>query len=217
MSDKLCCPVRIVNDLNAIAWGEATCGAAKGYNCVLVVYVGTGIGAGLILDGKLYTGSSGIAAEIGHVKVCEENGAPCGCGGRGCLEAYVGGGNLSARLRTEAPSWPALSKEAGGRLDAIHPGLVEVLFQRKDERAKHLWKDLGTKLGLVLANAVTLINPGALVLGGTVLDGCPSLRKYTEQVLENRAMPGSWKSLVVLSAKLGDNAGIIGAAMLGLL
>ncbi len=205
-------PVRLLNDLDAIAWGEVRHGAARGFQDVLVVFCGTGIGGGLVLGGRLHGGAGGVAGEIGHVKVRGSDGALCGCGGRGCLEAYLGGKNLGDWLRAVAPGWPALAEVCGGDLSGLHPGCVETLAQRGDPRALALWAERGGMLGEVLANAVTLLNPSALVLGGTVLQGAPSLRQDVERVLRARVLAVAGEQLEVLDAVLGDDAGLIGAA-----
>lgn len=204
-------PAVLLNDVDAIALAESRCGAAAGKKDVLVVFVGTGVGGGLVLGGRLYRGSSGVAAEIGHVKV-RADGRPCGCGQRGCLEAYLGGANLSAWLEEMvAEGWPALEKQAH-REGTMHPGLVERLAARGDGRARELWRQLADMFGTVLANAVTLLNPAALVLGGTVLDNCPGLHRLTVQVLRERALAVSSGALEVFAARLGPQAGSIGAA-----
>jgi glucokinase len=214
LSEKVGQKVRVVNDLEAIAWGEVSFGSARGHQNVLVVFLGTGVGAGVVIDGKLYQGSSGVAAEIGHVKV-EDNGAPCGCSMSGCLEAYLGGANLSRLLQERAQNdWPALLGQAQGDLDAIHPGLVEELLNKNDPRAEELFDRLAGYLGTVLANATTLFNPSALVLGGTVLDGCPSLKERALKVFQDKVLHVAKEAVEILPAKLGSDAGIIGAGSL---
>jgi glucokinase len=209
--------VKIVNDVEAITWGEASFGSAKGFQDVLVVFVGTGVGAGLIVRGQLVHGSSGVAAEIGHVKV-EPGGEPCGCGSRGCLEAYLGGGNLAAHLKRCAKStWPALLTVAGCCIDAIHPGMVEQLLEQGDLKADALWNELSLKFGVVLANAVTLLNPAVLVLGGTLMRGCRTLRRRSEKVLREQVLAVASEKLKIVDAALGDDGGILGAAALALL
>jgi glucokinase len=200
--------------VEAITWGEARHGAARGHRNVLGVFVGTGVGGGAVLDGRLHRGATGVAVEIGHVKVVPE-GAPCGCGGRGCLEAYLGGRHLAGRLREEAEGdWAALRERAGGDPAAAHPGHLEALAGEGDERAVALLQELGGLFGLVLANAVTLLNPSALVLGGTVLEGCPTLRRFTDEVLRGHVLGVAGDDLQILAAGLGGDAGIIGAASL---
>jgi glucokinase len=203
-------PVLVVNDVEAITWGEVRFGSARGHKNVLGVYLGTGVGGGLVMDGRLIRGASGVAVEIGHVKVRLENGAPCGCGGSGCLEAYLGGANLTRRLEVEAEGdWPALKNKA-----PIHPGAVEELVAESDPRAIELFRELSRDLGGVLAGAVTLLNPSALILDGTVMQGCPTLRRWALEVMETLALGVALEALKVFSGELGDQAGVIGAASL---
>ena len=206
--------VRVVNDVEAVTWGETLFGAARNHKDVLLVFLGTGVGGGMVLDGRLYRGICGVSAEIGHVKV-RAGGDLCGCGSRGCLEAYLGGANLSRRLVKEAEtSWTelrALSEDSGG---VLHPGMVETLAERGDPKAKELFRELAEYLGTVLANAVTLVNPSALVLGGTVLVGCPTLQMWTEEVFRARVLPVSGEAVKILNSQLEDSAGMIGAAHL---
>jgi glucokinase len=205
-------PVRVVNDVEAITWGEVCFGSARGHKNALGVFVGTGVGGGLVMDGRLIRGASGVAVEIGHVKVRLEDGESCGCGGRGCLEAYLGGANLTRRLQGEADrDWPALKAK-----EPIHPGVVEELVADSDPRAIDLFRELSRDLGGVLAGAVTLLNPSALILGGTVMQGCPTLRRWSLEVMEAQALGVALEALNVFSGELGDQAGVIGAASLAL-
>jgi len=202
--------VRVVNDVEAITWGEVRFGSARGHRNALGVYVGTGVGGGLVMDGRLIRGASGVAVEIGHVKVRSEDGEPCGCGGSGCLEAYLGGANLTRRLQADAVrDWPALKDKA-----PIHPGVVEELVAESDPRAIGLFRELSRYFGGVLASAVTLLNPSALILDGTVIQGCPTLRRWSLEVMEDRALGVASQALSVFSGELGDQAGVIGAASL---
>ncbi len=216
LSAALARPIRVVNDVEAIAWGEFCFGAARGQKDVLVVCVGTGVGAGLILDGRLYHGATGVAAELGHVKV-RIGGEPCGCGRHGCLEAYLGGGNLSKHLQREACNWSSLLHKAGNNPACIHPGFVEELVQEGDARARGLWDELAQLFGMALANAVTTINPALLVLGGTVLKGCPSLQARTEQIFRDLVLEVAGDAVTIKPTALGDDGGILGAAALGAL
>jgi glucokinase len=202
--------VLVVNDVEAITWGEVCFGSARGHKNALGVYVGTGVGGGLVMDGRLIRGATGVAVEIGHVKVRPEDGAPCGCGGSGCLEAYLGGANLTRRLRQEADrDWPALNQK-----EPIHPGAVEELVADSDPRAIDLFRELSRDFGGVLASAVTLLNPSALILDGAVMQGCPTLRRWSLEVMEAQALGVALQALGVFSGELGDQAGVIGAASL---
>lgn len=202
--------VLVVNDVEAITWAEVNFGPARGHKNALGVFVGTGVGGGLVMDGRLIRGATGVAVEIGHVKVRDEGGQPCGCGGRGCIEAYLGGANLTRRLQREADlDWPALLKKA-----PIHPGLIEELVVDSDPRAVGLFRELSRDFGGVLAAAVTLLNPSALILGGTVMQGCPTLFRWSVEVMKSQALGVAVEALSVFSGGLGVEAGVIGAATL---
>ena len=208
----------VYNDVNAITWGEAVAGAARGCRDVLAVYVGTGIGGGLIAGGQLIEGASNCAGEIGHTKVrWDEQAAPCMCGGRGCVEAYVGGRYLVARIRRELAN-PRLKttviERAGGSLDAVMPGHVDDAALDGDAWALALWTELATLLAVALGNALAILNSQRLILGGGVLERTPALRGMTEIALMLVAPPASLEPLTVAVAELGDDAGLVGAARL---
>jgi len=192
----------VYNDVNAIIWGEAQQGAARGCTHVLGVYVGTGIGGGVIANGQLVTGTSNCAGEIGHTKVrWDRDAAPCQCGQRGCIEAYVGGSYLMTRIE----------RETG------HPGTPDEVDRAAaggDPWAVGLWRELAPLLSVTLGNAVAVLNPERLVLGGGVLARCPLLfRMVTDHMAETTNGP-SWGPLSVVLAELGDDAGLVGAAHL---
>ena len=213
-------PVRIVNDLSAAAWGEVRFGAARDVLDALVVYVGTGVGSGLVLGGRLHEGARGVAGELGHVKVRPrpaESPRRCGCGAVGCLEAYTGGANVAARVRAElaAGARSAIRELSGGDLSRVNAGIVEEAAAAGDAYARRLWDEVGELLGLAIAGAVTLLNPQRLVLGGGVLLGCPTLYEIVEWRVRNETSRTAAASLEVVRAARGDEAGVVGAALLG--
>jgi glucokinase len=207
----------VYNDANAITWGEAVAGAARGCRDVLVVYVGTGIGGGLITGGRLVEGASNCAGEIGHTKVrWDPEAAPCMCGGRGCVEAYVGGRYLLERIRRELAggATSAALALAGGAIGAVTPAHVDAAAQGGDPWARALWTELATLLAVALGNALAVLNSERLILGGGVLARTPALRAMTELGLRRVAPPASLEPLTVAVAELGDDAGLVGAARL---
>jgi glucokinase len=212
-------PARVVNDLSAAAWGERAFGAAQGVDDASLVFVGSGVGAGLILGGRLHEGSSGVAGELGHVKVAPRGAQPrrCGCGEWGCLEAYAGGMNLAARVRDDlaAGKAAAVLAAAGGDPSKVSASAVEAAYQGGDVYARELWAETGELLGTAMANLCTLLNPERLVLGGGVLLGCPNLLRITRAHVGDRTLRAARRGLVVECARLGDNAGVVGAALLG--
>ena len=211
--------VGVYNDVNAIVYGEGVAGAARGCRDVLGVYVGTGIGAGLIVNGQLVEGASNCAGEIGHTKVRWDGDAvPCACGGRGCVEAYVGGHSVQRRIRGElaggAPSSALVI--AGGRVDDVTPGHVDEAAAAGDPWALELWAELAPLLGVSLANAVAVLNPNRLVLGGGMLSRTPVLREQVVASLLVAAPAALLEPLQIVDGALGDDAGLVGAALLAL-
>jgi glucokinase len=208
--------VGIYNDVNAIVYGEAVAGAARGCRDVLGVYVGTGIGGGLIVNGSLVEGSSNTAGEIGHAKVrWDDQAVPCACGQRGCVEAYCGGANIQRRITRELTAGAKSSavKLAGG-IEHVNAGHVDTAAADGDEWALGLWTELAPLLAVTLGNAVAVLNPERLVLGGGVLSRCPTLYTMVEATLMVAGNAASLEGLTIAPAVLGDDAGIVGAAHL---
>lgn len=208
--------VVVVNDVNAITFGEHAVGAAAGARDVLVVFVGTGIGGGMIEGGRLVYGSTGCAAEIGHTKVVWGRAArECACGKRGCVEAYVGGHNLQRRIRAELRGGArSLAASLAGGADKVNPGHLDKAAERGDDYALDLYDEIAPLLGVAVANAVTLTNPSHVILGGGVLSRTPVLREEVVAALEVAVNPPALAGLTIADAALGDDAGPIGAALL---
>jgi len=195
-------PVVIDNDANLGALGEIACGAARGFADVIYVKVSTGIGAGMVLGGRLYRGSTGRAGEIGHVPV-DAAGALCRCGNRGCLETVV---SVSQVL--------ALMQPAHDRVLSM-AGVVE-LVRAGDAGASRVLADTGRILGRVLADLVNNLNPEVLVLGGELsLAGEPLLAGVRES-LDRFAQPGIVRDLRLRVSELAETAQLHGAAVLAL-
>lgn len=209
--------VRLCNDVGAITFGEYSFGAGHGTENLLCIYVGTGIGGGVITAGRLVTGESGIASEIGHTKVVVGPTARlCGCGQKGCLEAYGGGRLLAERARAElAAGAPSLAVEiAGGDPRKVHAGHLDQAVARGDAYATALWDEIAPLFGLVTANAVTLLNPGRVIFGGGVLWGAVELRKRVLACYQSLVNAPSGRACHIVEATLGDVAGILGSASL---
>lgn len=194
-------PVQLVNDLSAAAWGEYSAGAAKGVRDSWTVFAGTGVGSAIIAGGVLQTGASQVAGEFGHVKLFAEGGRRCGCGQDGCLEAYAGGAKLAEWMKEEGLDGGA------GELEALATGGNEV--------AKKVYEFVATHLSLAIANQVTVLNPAVLVLGGGVLARSPGLVARIREVVARRSTVASGKTLRIEMAQLGDDSGLVGAALLG--
>jgi glucokinase len=206
----------VYNDVNAIVYGEAIAGAARGCKDVLGVYVGTGIGGGLIVNGMLVEGASNCAGEIGHAKVrWDDHAAPCACGSRGCVEAYCGGTYIQQRIRKELSAGARSSAVTfAGSIDDVNPGHVDLAAADGDDWALGLWTELAPMLAVTLGNAVAVLNPERLVLGGGVLGRCPTLYTLVTTTLMIAGNAPSLELLTIAAAELGDDAGIVGAAHL---
>jgi glucokinase len=208
--------VGVYNDVNAIVYGEAVAGAARGCRDVLGVYVGTGIGGGLIVNGQLVEGTSNCAGEIGHCKVrWDDKAEPCACGSRGCVEAYCGGTYVQRRItrELEAGARSSAVKIAGG-IEHVHPGHVDQAAAEGDEWALGLWTELAPLLAITLGNAIAVLNPERLVLGGGMLGRCPTLYELVVTTLMVAGNAPSLEPLSIVEAELADDAGIVGAAHL---
>ena len=206
----------VYNDVNAIVYGESVAGAARNCRDVLGVYVGTGIGGGLIVNGALAEGTSNCAGEIGHTKVrWDDKAAPCACGSRGCVEAYVGGSYVQKRILAEltAGARSAAVTFAGG-IEHVTPGHVDQAAAEGDDWALGLWTELAPLLAVTLGNAVAILNPERLVLGGGMLSRCPTLYQLVETTLMVAGNAATLEPLSVELAQLGDDAGIVGSAHL---
>ena len=206
----------VYNDVNAIVWGEYCQGAAVGARDVLGVYVGTGIGGGVVSTGALVEGATNTAGEIGHTKVRWDGGAaPCECGQRGCVEAYVGGASVLRRIRNELVSGAKTKAvDIAGNADRVTPGDVDAAAADGDEWALSLWSELAPMLGVPLANAIAVLNPEILVLGGGMLSRTPLLREQVLAAMTVAATPASLAAVEVREPLLGDDAGLVGAALL---
>jgi len=207
----------VYNDVNAITWGETIGGAARGYRDVLAVYVGTGIGGGLVCDGRLVEGARNCAGEIGHVKVAwGDVAAPCMCGSRGCIEAYAGGSYVERRIAKELGGERpkrSLARQLAGA-GPITPSHVDAAAVEGDDWALETWTELASLMAVAIGNALALTNPKCLVLGGGLLSRTPMLYELLVTAISVAAPAPSLDGLVIEPAELGDDAGLVGAASL---
>lgn len=208
-------PVRLENDVNTGLFGEHQFGAAKGYDHVVGIFVGTGIGGALIINGELYHGL-GAAGEIGHT-LLDLNGPLCGCGQRGCLEAFTGRIAIASEAAVLAVKQqaPHLYDSIGGDISKIKSKVISKAIQEGDEPLKELIRYKSQILGRAMANVVNLLNPEMIVLGGGVVEAMPKLIvNEARQAMLARAMKPMGKQVKVVEAKLGDHAIVKGAAKL---
>lgn len=209
-------PVRLYNDVNAIVYGEYGYGAGVGAADVLGVFIGTGIGGGLVAEGRLIEGASNCSVEIGHVKVDLRPNAPlCGCGGRGCLEAFAGGRNLQDRLREElAAGQPSMILGLAGSVEQVTPGDLDQAAAQDDAYALAMYDDLVPKIASTLANAVFVLNPSRLILGGGMLMRMPVLRQRIIEDVPRYLTKAQIEPLSIVETQLEEDAGLLGSALL---
>ena len=205
--------ILIVNDLSALLWGEYCKGAVRDAEDILAVYVGTGVGGAILAEGQLITGAGGKGGEIGHAKVVP-GGRLCGCGERGCVEAYAGGVHLE-KLAVEIAE-----RE---RIDAVlRPGeSITADLAEADRLAAgghaafdELWQMATDYLALTMANACTVLNPAVLLLGGGVLDNLDDFRGRVLSKVPPLVLEAARNDLEIRFPALGDDAGVFGAAKL---
>jgi len=199
LEDEFPYSIKLNNDANCALLAEHWIGSAKGVENCLGLTLGTGIGGGIIADNKLYTGASGGAGELGHM-IIDQNGPICGCGQKGCLESFVGGANFLKKARKEGDF-----KE------------VEEIFQKArdgEENAQKLIDYYAHYLGLGLANLINIFNPEMIILGGQVIKSAEQFLEKTKEMAQKLSFESSFADCEIVLAKLGDKAGLIGAARL---
>jgi glucokinase len=218
VSEQLGCPAYLDNDVNVGAVGEHALGAARGCDSAVAIFVGTGIGGGIILDGELYRGQRYTAGEVGHT-VLLADGPLCGCGRRGCAEALASRTAIEREIRSAVAAGresviPRLLEE-GGRT-TISSGVLGDALDQGDALTQEVMSQAQYYLGLLVANVVNLLDPQAVVLGGGVVErlGAPyvdAVREVAEQYYLNQQDKDQVR---VVESELKDYAGVLGAAML---
>ena len=216
LEKKFKCPTVIANDVDAGTYGEFRFGAGRGARCVLGVFPGTGIGGACVYEGRIIRGRTGSCMEIGHVRVQAE-GRLCGCGQRGCLESVasrlaISADAAAAVYRGEAP---ALQRLAGTDLAEIKSGTLAKSIKAGDTAVETIVRSAARHLGSVIANAVNLLAPDIVVLGGGLVEALPEIiLGEARKAICAQAMKAFTKDIKIVAAELGDNATAMGAAAL---
>ena len=213
LSNRLELPAVLENDANAAAVGEMWQGAAVGCKTIICLTLGTGVGGGIILDGKLWRGVDGAAAEIGHMCVDPFGGVACTCGSRGCLEVFASATAIVRMTREASPRYP--DSVLQGRED-LTAAMIFDAGKADDELALEIFRRMGMYLGIGLANLINILNPEMIVIGGGVVNGWDLFEKHMHQQVEERAFPSLAARVKIVRAKCGDDAGLLGAARLAL-
>jgi glucokinase len=208
LKEKTGLPIEIENDAKAMTYGEWKFGAGRNLKNVICLTLGTGVGGGLIIDGRLYRGSGLGAGEIGQMSI-DYAGRPGNYGNLGALEKYVGNAQIAERAL-------ALYAEAGRILPPgeASPAALAAAARAGDPFALELWGRIGTEIGVACANVVWLLNPDCVILGGGVANAGELLFTTIRRVIQERTMHIFHEKLQVLPAELGTDAGMIGCAAL---
>lgn len=207
-------PTRVDNDVRCAALGELNFGAGKGCENLICITVGTGIGSGLIVNGKLVRGAANAAGEIGHIKLQIHDGPICGCGDTGCMEAFASGPSIVAMAEDYIKGGKSTKYREMANGAPITPYIVSEAAKAGDPVAKRIFTIMGEYIGVGMASVVNLLNPEKIIVGGGVADAGELLLAPLKETLKKRAMKIAGETVEVVPAQLGNTAGVIGASLL---
>ena len=217
MQEKLGKKTFLINDANAAALGELYFGAARGARNFIYITISTGIGGGIIIDGKIYIGAIGAAGEVGHMTI-DDNGPICNCGNRGCWETLASGTALAreAKRRIKEGVWTSILKYAEGDLERVTAQVIHSAAEHGDSLAKELIARTGYYVGVGLANLINIFNPELIVIGGGLSNIGDMLLEPALEVAGERAYKEAFQAVRFAYAGLGRNSGVLGAAAFAL-
>lgn len=210
------CPAALANDVDAGTFGEYRFGSGKGGRCVLGVFPGTGIGGGLVYEGKIFRGKTTSCMEFGHMMV-EPKGKLCGCGRRGCLETVASRLAIAAEVAMAAyrGEAPFIMEHAGTDLSEIRSSVLAEAIASGDKVVEKIVRNAARRIGDATANVCNLVAPDVVVLGGGLVEALSGLfLDEVHTVINKRVMESLVGSITVTVASLGDDAGVMGAAAL---
>ncbi len=210
--EKFDVPVFLENDANVAALGEYAYGAGERVHNMVLVTLGTGVGAGLILNGEIYRGVHGLAGEIGHT-IIQKDGPLCGCGRRGCLEAFIGNAAIVQRTRELCNSYPS---DMNDTIQNLTTKDISLAAEKGDSVALKVYKEVGETLAVGLSNVFNLLNIQRAVISGGVARASCYFLETTRLALNDLVLDEQLKPVKVVPASLGDNAGLLGAAHLAI-
>ena len=217
LSERIDKPIHIENDANAAAYGELMAGAAKGLRSMVMVTLGTGVGGGIVIDGRIFSGFNYKGGELGHVGLVKD-GVPCTCGRRGCIESYCSATAL-IRITREAMQLDLTSKMweiTGGSLDSVNGRTAFDAMRMGDKAGAAVVDQYIDNIANAISGIISLIQPEALVIGGGICkEGEPFFAPIRERTYPQTFNHDPNNCAAILQAKLGNDAGIIGAALLG--
>ncbi len=214
-TERFAAPVWVDNDVNVLALGEWRAGIAQGHENVVVIKIGTGIGAGIISDGRLHRGAQGSAGDVGHIQVVDDASVLCRCGNVGCLEALAGGAAIGRH--GEAAALEGRSARLGAALDE-HGSLTAEDVARAaafgDPVAVDLLQSAGRRVGHMLASVVNFFNPSLVIIGGGVAQSGDQLLASIRETVYRRSLPLATRELLIQRSSLGLLGGVIGTSAL---
>lgn len=218
LAARLGCPVYLTDRPKAAVLGERWHGAGQGVDSMVYLHLGSGIGGGLVIDGKLYTGASRSAGEIGHMTV-DPNGPQCKCGNWGCLETLASGPAIARNTIAfvKAGRSTILTEWVGNDLELITAKLVDQAAAQGDELALRVIRDTGEYVGIAIANVLNLINPQLVIVGGPIARFGDIFLDAIRQTVRRRALSLSVAAAQIVSTSLGEDAESVGAAALALM
>ncbi len=213
--EQLHVPILVDNDANVAAWAAYVVEAKRRVSNLLCVTVGTGVGGGLVIDGKLYHGATGSAGELGHMTLCP-NGVPCPCGNQGCTERYVGSKAMcqEAVLAIKSGTKSLLSTQVHGDWSKLSPHIIQKAARAGDSLALHLWEQAGTRLGTTLASVVNLLNPEWIVIAGGLSRAGPLLLQPLKRTILERSFHTPARAVKLVISRLDQDLGMVGAGLL---
>jgi len=216
MRDRLNMPVFVDNEVNAMALAEARFGAAIGASSVVCATVGTGVGGGVIIDGRVVHGFSSSAGELGHMTI-DVDGPRCACGNYGCIESFCSTRAIVARTKSRLNNGltEIFSEVLEGSIENLTIKKLFTAAKKGDSVALSVVSDTARYLGAGLAGVVNLLNPQVVVIGGGVADGGAGFIETVAEEIKRRAFSSAVEKLTVTKAALGNDAGFMGAGLLG--
>lgn len=215
IKEKFGYKVHLENDANAAAIGELMFGAGKKFDSFVMVTLGTGVGGGIVFNKKIFRGEFGTAGEIGHISI-DVNGPKCNCGSTGCIEAYAGNSYLKERIRSELKDYPdsKVWKLIENDLSKVSPRIIQAASEKKDAYAKFVIERMGKQLGASLASLSNLLDISTFIIGGGVAGFGKPLLNSTRLTISERVLLSLRSRVLVIPAKLQNEAGIKGASSL---
>ena len=212
LQDSVPVPVVLENDANAAAWGEKWGGAGRGVSSLVMFTLGTGIGGGVILNDRVWHGDNDVAAEIGHMSIFAD-GVQCACGNHGCVEAYASATAMIRRMKeaVRAGKPSLLTDKINNNIDFLAKDIHDAALQG-DKTAEAIIEETGRYLGVAATNMMHILNPAMIIFAGGMINAGDMLLTPIKEEVKKRSFPASREKCQIVFAKLGGDAGFIGAA-----